>query len=81
MTTTCNNIQDAILELKKQIAEPDFYAHNYELINNCIDYLDIAEKQCNEMGEEFDMGEQLYYYLADDLQWDDRKSELFPMEL
>lgn len=74
--TTVHNIQEATIELKKQLEDKDFYLHNYSLLSNIEDYLD----KCKD-SEDFDKGEQIFNFLAYDLKWEDRSEELFPMEL
>lgn len=75
---TVTTIQEAAQTLAVQLENKDAHPKNYKLLNNIEDYLDKCEDK-NLLG--FDKTEQIYTYLTHDLQWEDKFSELFPMQL
>lgn len=76
--TTVKTIEEAVTELQKQIQSPDYYMHNYRLIDGVKRYLDSCEDKAD---ADFDEAEQIYNYVAYDLHWEERADEIFPMEL
>lgn len=74
--TTVNNLLEAVKEIKKQLADKNFYMYNYRLLDGVDTYLDGCIHD-----EDFDEEEQIFNYLAYDLKWEERAEELFPMEL
>ena len=75
---TVYNIHEAIKEIERQLMDKSFFLDNYNLLESCDDYLD---KCLDKDDDDFDKSEQLFNFLAYDLNWENRQEELFPMEL